>query len=138
MTRNYLDWLTQVTYSSLMHSSNLSDVFRRSLGAVIHLKTFQSHIITHTQTVLDEDHYGLTDVKSRIHEFLTVGKLRGSFPSLLAISDLKQKMQRQISSWSHLQSISSSSIIVERVGYGIRRNIFEKVCLVSVDVNVDY
>src|ERR1700678_172708 len=29
-------------------------------------------------TVLNEDHYGLTDVKSRILEFLMVGKLRGT------------------------------------------------------------
>ena len=28
--------------------------------------------------MLDEDHYGLTDVKSRILEFLAVGKLQGS------------------------------------------------------------
>ena len=32
----------------------------------------------HAQTVLDEDHYGLTDVKSRILEVLAVGKLQGS------------------------------------------------------------
>lgn len=28
--------------------------------------------------MLNEDHYGLTDVKSRILEFLAVGKLRGT------------------------------------------------------------
>ncbi|KAF8872692.1 hypothetical protein BD779DRAFT_1572028 [Infundibulicybe gibba] len=31
----------------------------------------------HAQTVLDEDHYSLKDVKDRILEFLAVGKLRG-------------------------------------------------------------
>ena len=30
------------------------------------------------QQVLDEDHYGLKDVKDRILEFLAVGKLRGT------------------------------------------------------------
>ncbi|KAG1843336.1 Lon protease C-terminal proteolytic domain-containing protein [Suillus subalutaceus] len=52
VTRNYLEWLTQV-----------------------HILTYS---ITHAQTVLDEDHYGLKDVKDRILEFLAVGKLRGT------------------------------------------------------------
>jgi Lon-like ATP-dependent protease len=34
--------------------------------------------IPHAQRVLDADHYGLTPLKSRILEFLAVGKLRGS------------------------------------------------------------
>ncbi|KAF8806924.1 ATP-dependent protease La [Phlegmacium glaucopus] len=57
VTRNYLDWLTQIPWGR---------------------HTPENYSITHAQTVLNEDHYGLTDVKSRILEFLAVGKLRGT------------------------------------------------------------
>jgi ATP-dependent Lon protease len=52
----------------------LSDVSKIPWGR----HTPENYSITHAQTVLDEDHYGLTDAKSRILEFLAVGKLRGS------------------------------------------------------------
>lgn len=57
VTRNYLDWLTQIPWGR--HSEENFD-------------------IPHAVTVLDEDHYGLKDVKDRILEFLAVGKLRGT------------------------------------------------------------
>ncbi|KAF9003681.1 Lon protease C-terminal proteolytic domain-containing protein [Cyathus striatus] len=57
VTRNYLDWITQIPWGR---------------------HTPENYSITHAQKVLDEDHYGLTDVKSRILEFLAVGKLRGT------------------------------------------------------------
>ena len=38
----------------------------------------ENYSIAHAQQVLDEDHYGLKDVKDRILEFLAVGKLRGT------------------------------------------------------------
>ncbi|KAL5504359.1 PIM1 [Sanghuangporus vaninii] len=57
VTRNYLDWLTQIPWG--VHSS-------------------ENFSIAHAIKVLDEDHYGLRDVKDRILEFLAVGKLRGT------------------------------------------------------------
>ncbi|KAJ3483890.1 hypothetical protein NLI96_g6007 [Meripilus lineatus] len=57
VTRNYLEWLTQIPWGQ--HST-------------------ENYSIAHAQKVLDEDHYGLKDVKDRILEFLAVGKLRGT------------------------------------------------------------
>ncbi|XVF05957.1 hypothetical protein REPUB_Repub06bG0006100 [Reevesia pubescens] len=57
VTRNYLDWLTILPWGN--YSDENFDVIR-------------------AQTILDEDHYGLTDVKERILEFIAVGKLRGT------------------------------------------------------------
>ncbi|OAV97940.1 ATP-dependent protease La, variant 2 [Puccinia triticina 1-1 BBBD Race 1] len=57
VTRNYLDWLTSIPWGR--HSEENFD-------------------LQHAIRVLDEDHYGLKDVKDRILEFLAVGKLRGT------------------------------------------------------------
>jgi Lon-like ATP-dependent protease len=57
VTRNYLDWLTQIPWG------------RRSA---------ENFGIQHARDVLDEDHHGLKDVKDRILEFIAVGKLRGT------------------------------------------------------------
>ncbi|KZT23067.1 ATP-dependent protease La [Neolentinus lepideus HHB14362 ss-1] len=57
VTRNYLEWLTQIPWGQ--HSA-------------------ENYSIANAQKVLDEDHYGLKDVKERILEFLAVGKLRGT------------------------------------------------------------
>lgn len=57
VTRNYLDWLSALPWGS--YSDENFDVLR-------------------AEKILDEDHYGLTDVKERILEFIAVGKLRGT------------------------------------------------------------
>ncbi|KAL8553857.1 hypothetical protein ACS0TY_002216 [Phlomoides rotata] len=56
VTRNYLDWLTALPWGEF------SD---------------ENFDVIHAHKILDEDHYGLTDVKERILEFIAVGKLRG-------------------------------------------------------------
>ncbi|GAW12149.1 hypothetical protein ANO14919_015070 [Xylariales sp. No.14919] len=57
VTRNYLDWLTQIPWGQ---------------------RSAENFGIQHAVEVLDEDHYGLKDVKDRILEFIAVGKLRGT------------------------------------------------------------
>ncbi|KAH0565450.1 ATP-dependent Lon protease pim1 [Trichoglossum hirsutum] len=57
VTRNYLDWLTQIPWGQ---------------------RSPENFDITNAMTVLDEDHHGLKDVKDRILEFIAVGKLRGT------------------------------------------------------------
>ncbi|KAF2395752.1 ATP-dependent protease La [Trichodelitschia bisporula] len=57
VTRNYLDWLTQIPWGQ---------------------RSAENFGIKHAMGVLDEDHYGLKDVKDRILEFIAVGKLRGT------------------------------------------------------------
>ena len=57
VTRNYLDWITQIPWGQ---------------------KSAENFGIGNAMSVLDEDHYGLKDVKDRILEFIAVGKLRGT------------------------------------------------------------
>lgn len=57
VTRNYLDWLTQIPWGQ---------------------QSVENFSIQNARKVLDEDHYGLKDVKDRILEFIAVGKLRGT------------------------------------------------------------
>jgi len=57
VTRNYLDWLTQIPWGQ---------------------RSAENFGIKHAMKVLDDDHHGLKDVKDRILEFIAVGKLRGT------------------------------------------------------------
>ncbi|XP_071342841.1 lon protease homolog, mitochondrial isoform X2 [Trachinotus anak] len=57
VTRNYLDWLTSMPWGT-NSEENLS--------------------LERAKQVLEEDHYGMDDVKKRILEFIAVSQLRGS------------------------------------------------------------
>ncbi|TFK27853.1 ATP-dependent protease La [Coprinopsis marcescibilis] len=57
VTRNYLDWLVSIPWG---------------------VHTPETYSLPTAKAILDEDHYGLQQVKDRILEFLAVGKLRGS------------------------------------------------------------
>ena len=57
VTRSYLDWLTVLPWGIFSEDS---------------------YDITRAETILNEDHYGLKDVKDRILEFLAVGTLKGN------------------------------------------------------------
>lgn len=54
--RNYLDWLTSLPWG---------------------ITSKERYSIKRAKTILDEDHYGMKDVKTRILEFIAVGKLLG-------------------------------------------------------------
>ncbi|EDQ89858.1 uncharacterized protein MONBRDRAFT_16820 [Monosiga brevicollis MX1] len=56
-SRNYLDWLTTLPWG--VYGEDNFDIER-------------------AQAILDEDHYGMKDVKDRVLEFIAVGKLRNS------------------------------------------------------------
>jgi Lon-like ATP-dependent protease len=56
VTRNYLDWLTSLPWG---HFSE------------------ENFDVNRAQKILDDEHYGLEDVKERILEFIAVGRLRG-------------------------------------------------------------
>ncbi|XP_017333301.2 lon protease homolog, mitochondrial [Ictalurus punctatus] len=57
VTRNYLDWLTSMPWGT---------------NSMENLELSQANV------VLEEDHYGMEDVKKRILEFIAVSQLRGS------------------------------------------------------------
>lgn len=57
VTRNYLDWLTGLPWGK--YSEEMLELNR-------------------AQEILDEDHYGMDDVKKRILEFIAVSQLKGS------------------------------------------------------------
>lgn len=57
LSRNYLDWLTNVPWG---------------------IKSPDIHNLAEAEDILEKDHYGLADLKQRILEFIGVAKLSGS------------------------------------------------------------
>lgn len=57
VTRNYLDWLTTLPWG-------VTSIENLDLDKAIE--------------VLDEDHYGMEDIKKRILEFIAISKLKGT------------------------------------------------------------
>ncbi|KAH3685035.1 hypothetical protein WICPIJ_003972 [Wickerhamomyces pijperi] len=57
VTRNYLDWITQLPWGKY---------------------TKETFNLANAKKILDEDHYGLKDIKDRILEFIAVGNLLGA------------------------------------------------------------
>lgn len=72
--RTYLDWMTSLPWTK---------------------RTDDNLNITHARTVLDEDHYGLEDIKERILEFLAVRKLRAERADELGVSTDRVRRERQ-------------------------------------------
>lgn len=57
VTRNYLDWLTSLPWGK---------------------NTVENLEIKPAKTILEEDHYGMEDIKKRILEFIAISQLKGS------------------------------------------------------------
>jgi len=57
VTRNYLDWLTSLPWGN---------------------KTVENLDIKRAKIILEEDHYGMIDIKKRILEFIAISQLKGT------------------------------------------------------------
>jgi ATP-dependent Lon protease len=72
--RTYLDWLTALPWNK---------------------RTDDNLDIAHARTVLDQDHYGLVDIKDRILEYLAVRKLRLERASELESAEKTDMIRRE-------------------------------------------
>lgn len=77
VTRTYLDWLTQLPWGVYKTEKLVwarTCFFWFFFCCVAHCGAQE---LDHARQVLDEDHYGLKELKDRILEFIAVGNLRG-------------------------------------------------------------
>ncbi|MBC8098177.1 MAG: endopeptidase La, partial [Armatimonadetes bacterium] len=72
--RTYLDWMTTLPWSK---------------------RTADTLDIAHARAVLDEDHYGLQDIKARILEYLAVRKLRADRADTLNAQIITDAVRRE-------------------------------------------
>ncbi len=72
--RTYLDWLTSLPWS---------------------IRTEDNLDISNARAVLDEDHYGLRDIKDRILEFLAVRKLRAERAEIFEQQEITDYVRRE-------------------------------------------
>ena len=78
MTRNYLDWLTSLPWG--LTSEDLLDLKR-------------------AREILDEDHYGLEDIKDRVLEFIAVGILSQNIRGKILCFTGESKFSLRESGW---------------------------------------
>ncbi len=71
--RTYLDWMVSIPWGKM---------------------TVDNMDLSHARTVLDEDHYGLEDIKERILEYLAVRKLKQERGDELAKRQLKDEIRK--------------------------------------------
>ena len=100
MSRNYLDWLTSLPWG---------------------ITTAECLDLDAAQKVLDEDHYGLDDVKKRILEFIAVSSLKGTTQGKILCGVGKTSIARSIARALHRQyfrfSVGGMSDVAEIKGH---------------------
>ena len=78
----------QVTWHSslvlLFHNTMVCTIWDLQFYGFVDSK--ENFDVSRARKILDEDHYGLTDIKERIMEFIAVGKLRGTVQGILDCS----------------------------------------------------
>ncbi|GJC79274.1 lon protease, mitochondrial [Colletotrichum liriopes] len=97
VTRNYLDWLTQIPWGQ---------------------RSAENFGIKNAMAVLDEDHYGLKDVKDRILEFIAVGKLRGTVEGkIICFTSIGKSIARALNRQYYRFSVGGLTDVAEIKGH---------------------